>query len=163
MATRDQAKRYSVPGYVTGHQRGAMEDSQAFDARLTASSRVALDWATWFAADRGGASLAPSSKSFASPPAADTLDLLLGILLAHPAASELRQLLDYFEIPLGALRAALPADHRPDLATVPHGAPSRQPDVDLGALVLVLELAGDLAKQSDADEGLVRIADCAED
>ena len=62
---------------------------------LTASSRLALRWAWAAATARTGKELPP-----------DTLDLLAGIALAHLRDSPARELLEHFDIPLGAVLSA---------------------------------------------------------
>ncbi|MGH8896417.1 MAG: hypothetical protein ACRDZ4_05180, partial [Egibacteraceae bacterium] len=64
-------------------------------AELSGPSQLAFRWA-W--ARAGGA--APGAGAVGS------LDLLAGILLAHVADSEPRQLLDHFGVPLGAVLGA---------------------------------------------------------
>ncbi|MGH8887419.1 MAG: P-loop NTPase fold protein [Egibacteraceae bacterium] len=64
-------------------------------AELSGPSQLAFRWA-W--ARAGGA--APGASAVGS------LDLLVGILLAHVADSEPRQLLDHFGVPLGAVLGA---------------------------------------------------------
>ena len=140
-----------------------MADIQESESRLTASSKVALDWASWFAAERTEApavqSVAKVESASASRPRADTIDLLLGILFAHPADSEPLQLLDHFDIPLASLHAGLPDDRRVDASALPHGAPQRIADVDLELLWPAVRLAGSLAERSGAKDGLTRLAD----
>lgn len=64
--------------------------------QLTASSKAALRWAWASAVLRTG-----SAPSGAEP--VTSVDLLTGILLAHPRDSEPRQLLAHFGVPLGAV------------------------------------------------------------
>jgi KAP family P-loop domain len=135
------------------------------DERLSSSSRVALDWASWFAARRSAGepasatSYVAKSSPTASGSVADSLDLLLGVLFAHPDRSEPLQLLDHFGIPLGNLQAALPADRKVDSIALPRAAPPRDPEVELFQLEGTLTLANELAERTHADQGLTRVSD----
>jgi hypothetical protein len=119
--------------------------------RLTRSSELALDWAAQFAAMRG---TGPT----------DSIDLLLGLLFAHPDSSEPGALLDNFRIPGSALAEALTDGHAGQRITATSAipaAPRRRP-ADLAMtddLLAVLDRAASLAEQFGADEGLTRNKD----
>jgi hypothetical protein len=124
---------------------------------MTTSSKAALDWASYFAARRirsgpGGSS--PSQRT-----TVDSLDLLLGLLFAHPDDSEPLQLLSHFEVPLSWLQEALPDDRRLDLKSFPQRKPARRREIDFGPIARIAVQARDLAEQHHADNGLVRNRD----
>lgn len=126
--------------------------AQAPGASLTQSSELALDWAAHFASMRGASTI-------------DSIDLILGLLFAHPGDSEPGQLLDHFRIPGTMLAEALasaqtPGHHIAPTTRLPAAPPPRGDRLSLADDVeQILTRASELAERFNADEGLVRVRD----
>lgn len=119
---------------------------------LTQSSELALDWAAHFASMRGASTI-------------DSIDLLLGLVFAHPGDSEPGQLLDHFRIPGTMLAEALatmqtPAHHMAPTTRLPLDPPPRGDRLSMGNDVgQILDRAAKLMEQHNADERLIRVRD----
>jgi hypothetical protein len=119
--------------------------------RISTSTELALDWAAWFCGSRGGSEI-------------DSIDVLLGLLFAHPDSSEPVQLLDHFRLSGAAFTDAilqLHPNHRvTSTSNIPTAPPRRSPSLAYARdAIAVLDRATQLALEVGADNGMARDKD----